>query len=255
MQVTLVPKGFIARGSLLVRPRSALCICFSILRLVPLAEFEAHLVQGGRNRVLPRVDSSDPLRTRDPLEMQCSSIKQGVTRTMGKLNFSSLAVAILSIALLLCGPSGTAMSKTETPSGGVTSLPTITVQAPKQVARPQKPQQRAVVRSTVRDTVAPGPSPSLATSKPPAQESVLAKLRRLERASGSCVGGCQTSFRVGNRPWVGCSASGWPALAYPGTCRNIYGYKSYTECTETSHFLAWRPMEYHWYCTSLAFNK
>jgi hypothetical protein len=40
----------------------------------------------------------------------------------------------------------------------------------------------------------------------------------------------------------------------PPQARNIYGYKSYTECAETSHFLAWRPIEYHWYCTSLAFN-
>ena len=164
------------------------------------------------------------------------------------------AVAILSIALL-CGLSGAAMA--QTPSGG-TSLPSITVQAPKPVARPQKPKEHAVARETVRTAVYPGrsPSPTAATgSGPLAGESPLARLRRLERMSSSSAGGVQTSFRVGNRPWVGCSASGWPALAYPGTCRNVYGYKSYTECTETSHFLAWRPMEYHWYCTSLAFNK
>jgi hypothetical protein len=176
---------------------------------------------------------------------------------MSKLNFSSQAVALLSIAVL-CGLSGTAMSQTQTPSGG-TSLPSITIQAPKQrVAKPQKPKEHAVARETVRTAVYPGrsPSPTAATgSGPLAGESPLARLRRLERMSGTCVGGCQTSFRVGNRPWIGCSASGWPALAYPGTCRNIYGYKSYTECTETSQFLAWRPMEYHWYCTSLAFNK
>jgi hypothetical protein len=167
------------------------------------------------------------------------------------------AVAILSTALL-CGPNGTAMSQTQTPSGG-TSLPSITIHAPKpRVAKPEKPKQREVVRETVRTAVYPGrsPSPTSATgSGPLAGESPLARLRRLERMSSSSAGGVQTSFRVGNRPWVGCSASGWPALAYPGTCRNIYGYKSYTECTETSHFLAWRPMEYHWYCTSLAFNK
>ena len=52
------------------------------------------------------------------------------------------AVAILSTALL-CGPSGTAMSRTAT--GPATPLPSITVDAPKQVARlnvvgrPQKP--------------------------------------------------------------------------------------------------------------------
>jgi hypothetical protein len=46
-----------------------------------------------------------------------------------------------------------------------------------------------------------------------------------------------------------------PAHQRPPQARNIYGYESYTECAETSHFFAWRPMEYHWYCTSLAFNK
>jgi hypothetical protein len=150
------------------------------------------------------------------------------------------------------------MALTE-PSGS-TSLPSITVQAPKPVARPAKPpKQRAVVRNTVRTAVSPGPSPSPAPAtpaKPPAaEESVLAKLRRLERASGSNVGGIQTSFPSGNRPYVGCSASGWPAYSPAGTCRNIGYYKTYVECTETSHFLAWRPMEYHWYCTSLAFKK
>ena len=166
---------------------------------------------------------------------------------------ASPAVAISSIALLLCGLSGTAMSQTATASNS--SLPSITVDAPKPVARPYKPIQRAVahntVRRTVRHTVSPATSPT--TPFTAAQESVLAKLQRLERSSGSCVGGCATSFRSGNRPWVGCSASGWPA--YSGTCKNARNYKTYVECTETSHFLAWRPMEYHWYCTSLAFKK
>ena len=164
-------------------------------------------------------------------------------------------VAILTIALLLCGLSGPTMSQTATPSGG-TALPSITVQAPKQrVAKPEKPKPRAVARTTVRNTVSPGTSLSPTTPFSAAQELVLAKLARLERASSSCAGGCQTSFPSRGRPWVGCSASGWPALAYPGTCRNIYNYKSYVECTETSRFLGWRPMEYHWYCTSLAFKK
>jgi len=163
---------------------------------------------------------------------------------------SSPAVAVLSIALLQFGLSGTAMSQTQTPSGS-TSLPSITIQAPKQVARPQKPEPRAVVRNTVRHTVSPGTSPT--TPFTAAQESVMAKLARLERSSGSCLGGCATSFPSGNRPWVGCSASGWPA--YSGTCKNGRNYKTYVECTETSYFLAWKPMEVHWYCTSLAFKK
>lgn len=162
---------------------------------------------------------------------------------------SSLAVAILSIALLLCGPSGTAMSQTAT--AATSSLPSITVDAPKPVARPQKPIERAVAHNTVRRTGSPGTSAT--TPFTPAQESVLAKLQRLERSSGSCNGGCATSFPSGNRPWVGCSVSGWPM--YSGTCKNGRNYKTYVECTETSYFLAWKPMEVHWYCTSLAFKK
>ena len=167
------------------------------------------------------------------------------------------AVALLSTALL-CGLSGAAMALTE-PSGN-TSLPSITVQAPKPVTRPAKPpKQRAVVRNTVRTAVSPGPSPSPAPATlakpPPAQESVLAKLHRLERTSGSNLGGVATSFPTGNLPYVGCSASGWPAYSPAGTCKNGRNYKTYVECAETSHFLAWRPMEYHWYCTSRAFKK
>jgi hypothetical protein len=97
---------------------------------------------------------------------------------MGKLKgfssrfFSSQAVAILSIAPLLCGLSGTAMSQTQTPSGG-TTLPSITVQAPKQrVAKPQKPKEHAVARETVRTAVYPGrsPSPTAATVRGPWRE-------------------------------------------------------------------------------------
>jgi len=164
------------------------------------------------------------------------------------------AAAMLSIALL-CAAGGTAMS--QTPSGG-NSLPSITVQAPKQrVAKPEKP-QREVVRETVRTAVYPGrsPSPTTATGSGPLPgESPLARLRRLERSSSSNMGGVATSFPKGNLPYVGCSASGWPAYSPAGTCKNGRNFKTYVECTETSHFLAWRPMEYHWYCTSLAFKK
>jgi len=175
---------------------------------------------------------------------------RGMAVKASSLFISSPTVAILSM-VMLCGLSGTAMSRTETPSGG-TSLPSITIQAPERVARPQRPQQRAVPRNTVRNTVSPGTSPTTPT-QPNGQESVLAKLRSLERTSGSCVGGCQTSFPSGNRPWVGCSASGWPA--YSGTCRNVRNYKTYVECTESGYFLAWKPVEVHWYCTSLAFKN
>jgi hypothetical protein len=158
---------------------------------------------------------------------------------------ASLAVAILSIALLLCGLSGTAMSQTATPSGGATSsLPNVVVEAPKQIARPQKLKQRAVARSTV------SPRTSQTTQTPSAPESVSAKLAKLANATGSCVGGCVTSFRSGDAPWHGCSGSGWPALS--PTCRNAGNYKTYAECTEAGLITGWRANEIPWYCSSLA---
>jgi hypothetical protein len=165
--------------------------------------------------------------------------------------FSNLAVAISTFALLTFGLTGTAMSRTE-PSSDAATLPSITIQAPKPVARPQRPQQRAVTGNTVSRTVSRGTSradrPTTAR-----EESVLEKLRRIERGVSSCDGGCASSFPSRGRPWVGCSASAWPMGS--GTCKNGRNYKTYVECTEASHFLGWRPMEYHWYCTSLAFKK
>src|SRR4030095_3375074 len=62
--------------------------------------------------------------------------------------FAPSAVAILSTALL-CSLTGPAMSQTEPRVGGVTSLPGVVVEAPKQLDRPKKPRQRAIARSTV----------------------------------------------------------------------------------------------------------
>jgi len=164
--------------------------------------------------------------------------------------FSSLAVAISLIALL-CGLSGTAMSQIAT--GTTTPLPAITVQAPKQVARPHRAKRMARSYRPRGNAVASRRTSPTTQAPAPAQDSILAKLAKLERARGSCVGGCATSFRVGNRPWIGCSASGWPVSS--GTCRNVGNYKTYIECTETEYLLAGRVMDVHWYCTSLALNK
>jgi hypothetical protein len=152
------------------------------------------------------------------------------------------ARAVLSTVLL----SGPAMSRTE-PSSAPTALPSITVQAPKPVARSQRSQQRAVTRNTLSRTVSRGTSPTAG------EESVLEKLRRIERGVSSCDGGCQSSLPSRGRPWVGCSGSAWPMGS--STCKNGRNYKSYVECTEASYFLAWKPMEVWWYCSSLAFNK
>jgi hypothetical protein len=154
---------------------------------------------------------------------------------------ASLAVAILSSALLLCGLSGTARSQTAT--GSATSLPSIMVVAPEQVARPQRPQQ-------VANTVASRQTAPTTQTPSPAQGSVLAKLAALEKTSSNCTDGCQTSFKYGNAPWHGCSGSGWPALS--STCRNIGNYKTYAECTEAGLITGWRGNEVSWYCSSLA---
>jgi hypothetical protein len=76
----------------------------------------------------------------------------------------------------------------------------------------------------------------------------MARLAALERTSGSCLDGCQTSFKYGNAPWHGCSLSG---DAFSTTCRNPRGYKSYIECRDTGLFLGWRPNDVRWYCSSL----
>jgi hypothetical protein len=147
--------------------------------------------------------------------------------------------------LLTLALTSTAMSRTEPPSDA-TVLPGITIQAPKPVVRPQK---RAVGRNTATRTVSRG----ISRAAPAGEESVLEKLRRIERGVSSCDGGCQSSLPSKGQPWVGCSASAWPMGS--STCRNGRKYKTYVECTEASYFLAWKPMEVWWYCSSLAFNK
>jgi hypothetical protein len=167
------------------------------------------------------------------------------------MRFSSLfvaspALAIFSIALLLCGLSGTAMSQTAAPSGGATtSLPDVVIEAPKQVARPQKPkQQHAVASSTESPRTSPTtPTPAASPMSP------AAKLAKLASATGSCVGGCVTSFRSADAPWHGCSVSGGTLSS---TCRNVANFKTYAECTEAGLITGWRTNEVSWYCSSLA---
>ncbi|MCP1746095.1 hypothetical protein ABIF65_008100 [Bradyrhizobium japonicum] len=72
---------------------------------------------------------------------------------------ASRAVAVSSMTLLLYGLSGTAMSQAATPSGRATSsLHNVVVEAPEQAARPHKPKQHAVARSTV-SSFQPGNKP------------------------------------------------------------------------------------------------
>jgi hypothetical protein len=154
--------------------------------------------------------------------------------------FSSLAVAISSFALLTFGLSGTAISQTAT--GSATTLPGITVEAPRQVARAK---HRAISRSAVlRQT---SPTLQTATATP---GSDLARLARLERIKNSCIDGCMTSLKYGNSPWNGCNVSAWPALS--STCRNVANYKSYLECREDGRLVGTSPSVSMWYCSSLA---
>src|SRR5215831_18805915 len=119
------------------------------------------------------------------------------------------AIAILSTALL-CSLGGTAMSQPET--GGAVPLPSITVVAPKQVARPPQRPIHAAVAS--RPTAPTAQTAGSILAKP---GSVLAKIAELEKAASSCNGGCETSFRSGNAPWVGCS---YAAGVFSTTCKD-----------------------------------
>jgi hypothetical protein len=154
---------------------------------------------------------------------------------------ANLAVAILSIAL--SGLSGPVMSQTAKPTGGAnTSLPSVVVEAPKQVARPRMPKHHVAARSTVvlrTSTTTPTPSAS----------PVLARLAQLANATGSCAGGCVTSFRTGDAPWHGCSGS---SGMLSQTCRNVGNYKTYAECASAGLVTGWRLTEFTWYCSSLA---
>jgi len=178
---------------------------------------------------------SGPTAHYDSVELWCPHIWEDMAMRFA----SSLAVASLSIALFSLG--GKAISQTATAPGDVPILlPTVRVEAPKQVARPQA--QRAGVRSTVSRRTSP-------TTQTPSA-SPTAQLAKLPNAiTGSCVDGCVSSFPSGDKPWVGCSAS---AGTYSPTCRNVGHYKTYNECTTAGLVLGWRSNENLGYCTSLA---
>jgi hypothetical protein len=67
-------------------------------------------------------------------------------------------------------------------------------------------------------------------------------------ATGSCIGGCASSMKSGNAPWVGCSVSGG---THSPTCRNVGGWKTYAECAAAGLKIGWRGPDNSWYCTSL----
>ena len=160
------------------------------------------------------------------------------------------AIAILSTALL-SSLSGTAMSQTATGSG--TPLPNVTVEAPRQVARPQRPEVtpqgsgRVAHRAgrTSRSTQTANGTPSAARGP------VMAKLARLEREASSCNDGCESSFRHGKDPWVGCSESAGYYSVFSATCKDTLTHRDYAQCVETKMFLGWDRQRSWWYCTGM----
>jgi hypothetical protein len=157
------------------------------------------------------------------------------------------AIAILSTALL-CSQSGTAISQTET--GPAVQLPSITVVAPKprQVASPpQRPARAAAVAS--RRTAPTRQTPGSILAKP---GSVLAKIAALEKLASSCNDGCETSFPVGNAPWVGCSYAANDYFSHFSlTCRDTLTYQTYLECKDAKVFLGETRNRAWWICSSL----
>jgi hypothetical protein len=160
-------------------------------------------------------------------------------------------IALLSTALL-SGLSGTAMSQTAT--GSDTQLPKITVEAPRQAARPQRPEVtpsqgsgRVARRAgrTARATQTATGTPSAARGP------VMAKLARLEREAHSCNDGCESSFKRGKDPWVGCSESAGYYSTFSATCKDTLTHRDYVQCMETKMLLGEQRNRAWWYCTGM----
>jgi hypothetical protein len=165
-----------------------------------------------------------------------------------RLSSSFVAPSVVAVVstILLCGP-----ATAQTATGPASSLPTVTVDAPKQVARPSAPKQRANTGGS-RQRLSTGSSTAQTPSVEP--NSVQGRIAKLERAASSCNGGCQTSFKTGNAPWVGCSfGAGESAGVGPFslTCTDTLTYKTYLDCTSTKVFLSWTVREARWHCSSL----
>jgi len=117
-------------------------------------------------------------------------------------------------------------------------FPSVTVEAPRQVARPQREKGH---KGPVRWYTEAGPRDPLKRRlgrRSAAGGPVMAKLARLEREASSCNDGCESSFRHGKDPWVGCSESADTTFIFSA---NLQGHAHSTgtnvQCTETKMFL------------------
>lgn len=153
------------------------------------------------------------------------------------------AVAVLS-TVWLCGP---AASQTDPAK----PLPSITVEAPKPVARPNRPTQVVTTGASHRRSRTTQTSSS--TARAPAPDSVLGRIAALEKVASNCNGGCESSLPHGKDPWVGCSEStgGQTHGPFSSTCRDNLTYKSYVDCVETKWFLGEYRNRAWWLCSSL----
>ncbi|TAI60884.1 hypothetical protein CWO89_38255 [Bradyrhizobium sp. Leo170] len=158
------------------------------------------------------------------------------------------AVATLSTALL-CALGGTAVSQTTSGS----TLPSVTVEAPKQTARPPLREERAANTGAVHRRGRATRTTAQTARRTPstAQGPVMAKLARLEREASSCNDGCESSFKRGKDPWVGCSESSGYYSVFSATCKDTLTYKSYVDCGETKMFLGWDRQRAWWYCNGM----
>jgi hypothetical protein len=160
------------------------------------------------------------------------------------------AFALLS-TVLLCAP---AASQTATSSPA--PLPSITVEAPKQPARPKHEVSTETSRPapSIGRTRSATAQPSTARTPAPSPNSPLGRIARLERVASSCNGGCASSFPSGKDPWVGCSESGGGLNYGPfsPTCRDTITHKNFEECVDTKVFLGENRNRAHWFCSSLA---
>lgn len=156
-------------------------------------------------------------------------------------------IAALTIGLL-CSPAAS-----QIPTGSAATLPSVTVDAPKQATRPPSPERAANTEGT-RRTPPPHRSASTAARTPSyARGSVMGRIAGLERVASSCNGGCASSFPHGKAPWIGCSESGGNIDYGPfsPTCRDTITHTSYMDCVETKVFLGENRNRAHWFCSSL----
>lgn len=168
---------------------------------------------------------------------------------------SSLVVPSTIAALstvLLCAPAAS-----QIPTGSAATLPPVTVDAPKQVAKPHVSEQGASTTAP-RRTASPARTSTARTSiaRTPsyAPGSVMGRIAGLEKVASSCNGGCASSFAHGKEPWIGCSESGGNIEYGPfsPTCRDTITHISYMGCVETKVFLGENRNRAHWFCSSLA---